>query len=145
MIMEIWQIWCIAALLLFIVEIFTTGFGVLCIALGCVGSAIASTAGLGINGQIAAFCITGGVSFITIRPVLLKCFCKSVSTNTEALIGRPAIVTEEINNANNAGRIKVDGDSWKAISRDGTIIPVNEKVIIIQINSTVLTVKKSEV
>ena len=37
--MEIWHIWIIVALVLVIVEIFTTGFAVVCLAVGCVGGA----------------------------------------------------------------------------------------------------------
>ena len=58
------------------------------------------------------------------------------------MIGRTAIVVEIIDNKKNKGRVKIDGDIWKAISFDDSILEVNEKVVIIQIDSIVLTVKK---
>ena len=58
------------------------------------------------------------------------------------MIGRSAIVVEMIDNKRGKGRVKIDGDIWKAISLDDSIIEVNEKVVIIQIDSIVLIVKK---
>ena len=144
MIIEVWQFWCIVALLLFVLEIFTSGFGVFCFAVGCIGGAITSGLNFGLNVQIFVFCITSMISFVTIRPVLLKYFSRKTVclTNTDALIGRTAIVVEIIDNKKNKGRVKIDGDIWKAISFDDSIIEVNEKVVIIQIDSIVLTVKK---
>ena len=45
--MEIWHIWVIAALILIIVEIFTQGFAVFCLALGALAAAIASACSAG--------------------------------------------------------------------------------------------------
>ena len=144
MIMDTWQYWCIVTLLLFILEIFTSGFGVFCFAIGCIGGAIASGLSFGLNVQILVFCIMSMISFVTIRPVLLKYFSRKTDclTNTDALIGRSASVVEMIDNKRGKGRVKIDGDIWKAISLDDSIIEVNEKVVIIQIDSIVLIVKK---
>ena len=40
--METWHIWIIIALLLFIIEIFTSGFAIFCISVGAIAAAIAS-------------------------------------------------------------------------------------------------------
>ena len=52
--MEIWHIWIIAALLLFIVEIFTSGFAVICIAVGALGGAVATLLNAPFWGQLLA-------------------------------------------------------------------------------------------
>ena len=38
--MEIWQIWIVAALVLIIIEIFTSGFAIACLSVGCLLAAI---------------------------------------------------------------------------------------------------------
>ena len=67
---------------------------------------------------------------------------KQVQTNTNALIGKTVIVTETIDIDHNSGRVKIDGDVWRAIASEGEIIEIGEKVAVEQVNSTILTVKK---
>ncbi len=142
--MEIWHIWIIIALLLFIIEIFTSGFAVLCISIGAIATAIVSGLDVcGLKGQIIWFSLTTLVSIVIIRPLMIKYFYKKsghVLTNTDALIGRMAIVTERIDN--NSGRAKIDGDDWKVIASDGEMVEIGEKVVVEQVSSTILIVKK---
>ena len=42
----------------------------------------------------------------------------------------------------NSGRVKIDGDVWRAIASKGEIIEIGEEAIVEQVNSTILTVKK---
>lgn len=65
-----------------------------------------------------------------------------VKTNTDALIGRKAIVLQSIKGEMHPGRVKVDGDDWKAIACDDQLIEEGDIVEIISINSVILTVKK---
>ncbi len=64
-------------------------------------------------------------------------------TNIDAMVGRHAQVTEEINNENNRGLVSLDGDIWQARSQNNEVIPKGTLVEIIQINSIVLIVNKS--
>ena len=143
--MSAWQIWILIALVFFIIEIATTGFAIICFSIGAIIAAIAAIAGCGITFQIIWFSIGSFVAFITVRPILLRYFhnkkCE-VPTNTDALIGRTAIVSEDIDPSTNKGRVAIDGDDWKAVSDDGQPIPTGHKVTITAINSIILTVKK---
>ena len=146
MIMEIWHIWIIIALLFFILEIFTSGFAVICISIGALAAAAVAGMNIGIKGQLLWFSIATVISFVTVRPVMLKYFHRKsgqVPTNTEALIGRVAIVCETIDSSKNSGAVKIDGDIWRAESEKGKIIGIGEKTTVMRIDSTVLTVKKS--
>ena len=143
--MEVWHIWVIVALIFVIVEMFTTGFAVMCISVGCLFGAGASLLDWDIKWQILAFAIGTALAFVTIRPLVYKFFYKKddeVKTNAEALIGRKAIVSERIDGELHPGRVKVDGDDWKAISLDAEPIEVGEAVEITAINSIIVTVKK---
>ena len=74
--MEVWHIWVIAALVLVVVEIFTQGFAVFCLALGAGAAAVASACSAGIEGQLIWFSVVTLVSFVAVRPLLLKVFRK---------------------------------------------------------------------
>ncbi len=57
------------------------------------------------------------------------------------IIGKTAVVTERIEE-NGFGRVKIDGDDWKAQTTDGTAAEIGEKVKIESYESIILTVKK---
>ena len=67
---------------------------------------------------------------------------KDVKTNAEALIGRKGIVSERIDAAQHTGRVAVDGDDWKAVSADGSVIEKGVEVEILKLDSIILTVKQ---
>ncbi|MBE6174236.1 MAG: NfeD family protein [Rikenellaceae bacterium] len=143
--MEVWHIWVIVALLFVIVEIFTTGFAVMCISFGCLFGAAASALEWDVKWQLLAFAVGTVLAFMTVRPLVYKFFYKKgqeVKTNAEALVGRRAIVTERIEGELHPGRVKIDGDDWKAVCESAEPIEVGAAVEVTAINSVILTVKK---
>lgn len=142
--MEYWHIWTIVAVLLIIVEIFTSGFAILCFSIGAFCAALGAAFGIDIIWQILLFAIGSVISLLFVRPLILKYLHtkkNNVETNAGALIGREASVTEPIIE-NNTGRVKIDGDIWQARSNDGSAIKIGEIVIVTKMESIVLTVKK---
>ncbi|WP_296004475.1 NfeD family protein [uncultured Alistipes sp.] len=143
--MELWHIYIIIALIFIIIEIFTSGFAVICFAFGAMGSAIASACDANVKMQLLWFSICTLVAFVAIRPLLLKFFyhrSTAVKTNAEALIGRHAIVSETIDSRSGTGRVAIDGDDWKATAEDNTTIVKGSRVTITKIDSIILTVKQ---
>ena len=141
--MEIWHYWALAALALVVGEILTSGFALVCFAVGAVGGAIAAAAGCSIEWQIGVFTIATLVAFLAIRPLLVRLSKKDqIVTNADALIGRTAKVSEEINPAEGIGRVAIDGDDWKAESESGEVIEKGAKVVVTNRESIILTVKK---
>lgn len=144
--MEYYQIWLIAAIVLVIIELLTAGFGVICFAVGALFSALAAFLGVdSLVWQLLIFAVASVLCFIFLRPVVLRFLdkkSKDVKTNADALIGKTAIVSETIDSSTNQGRVAVDGDDWKAVSADGSVINKGEKVEIISRDSIILTVKK---
>ena len=141
--MEVWHIWVIAALVLVVAEIFTQGFAVFCLALGAGAAAVASACSAGIEGQLIWFSVVTLVSFVAVRPLLLKVFRKASpgrASGVDALRGREAVVTERIDASDNTGRAAVDGDDWKAVSVDGSVIEKGTKVTVVDVDSVVLKV-----
>ena len=141
---EVWHIWIIIAVILFITEVFFPTFLPACIAIGCLFAGIVSAFDCGIKIQLLAFVAGTLIAFFGVRPLMLKYFHKksgNVKTNMEALIGKVGRVTETINSAKNEGRIVVEGDDWKAETEHDEIVNIGEKVEIVQVNSTLLIVK----
>lgn len=142
--MEIWHIWIIVALIFFILEIFTPGFAVACLSIGAIGSAIASACDWTLKIQLLVFAVVTLLAFVLVRPVMLKLFhknSKEVATNTDALIGRQALVSEEIKPVV-GGRVKIDGDDWKAVTADGKSVEAGKVVRIVKVESVILTVEE---
>ena len=140
--MEIYVVWLIVALVLLIVELFTSSFGVVCFSFGAAAAGIAAYFNLGTVWQLALFSIVSFVAFVFIRPLVVKFLLKKkdeVLTNADAVVGRIGVVTEEINADKNTGRIKIDGDDWKAESSEN--IAVGEKVEVMSRESIILNVK----
>ncbi len=144
MIISGWQIWIIVAILLCIVEIFTPSFLAVCFALGCFVSSLFSFFDFGIKIQILAFSIGTVTSIFVVRPFMIKYAHKKTDrlrTNVDALVGKIGKVEVLIDNSKSQGRVKIEGDDWRAESIDNTIIMEGEKVEVIEINSIILIVK----
>ena len=143
--MEIYQYWLIAAFILVIIEICTAGFGSICFAFGAGFSALTAYLGGGYVWQLIVFAAVSLLAFIFLRPVIIRLLernSKDVKTNVDALIGRKAVVSETIDHAAHTGRVAVDGDDWKAVSEDKTVIEKGEDVTIVGRESLIVTVRK---
>lgn len=90
---------------------------------------------------IFAFGVT--LTYFLVRPIITKYGYRKnkVKTNQDALIHKNGTVTEEINLLKNSGRIKIDGDDWKAKSLNNEIIQIGKIVTVVEIDSIVLIVK----
>ena len=144
--MTIWQIWLLVAAVFVVIEIFTSGFAVACFSVGCVFGAILAACDLSLTWQFLAFAVGTFLAFILIRPVVMKYLDKKtndnhVKTNMDNIIGKTAVVTERIEEGG-YGRVKIDGDDWKALTDNGLSAEVGEKVQIVSNDSIILTVKK---
>lgn len=140
--MEIWHIWAIVAILFIVGEILTSGFALVCFAVGCIGGAIGAAAGATLEWQLGIFAIATLAAFLAVRPLLKKLSAKDeIATNADALIGRTAKVTECIE-VNGKGRVALDGDIWQAVSNESTDIVEGEWVEVISRESIILTVKR---
>ena len=142
--MEIYQIWLVVAIALAILEVATAGFGVICFAIGAAVSALVAGIGGSVTWQIFVFAVVSLLTFVFLRPVVLRFLdkrSKEVKTNADALVGRKGIVSERIDSKQHMGRVAIDGDDWKAVSEDGGVIDKGTCVVIVKLDSIILTVK----
>lgn len=142
--MEIWQMWLAVGLAMAVLEIFTPGFAALCFGIGALASSVIAAVGLDIKWQVAAFAVFSFLALVFARPFFKKLFSNGkpeVKSGVDALIGRKARVEVDIIPGYPGGRVTVDGESWRAVSADDTPLRKGEAVVILCVNSVVLTVK----
>jgi len=128
-----WQIWLIIGIVLLIVELLNAGFGIICFGLGAFLASILAACGLGMYWQLAGFALATFLSFLFIRPVMVKWLDakKAANTNLDNMIGRQATVVEAIESGK--GRVAIDGTDWKAVCEldtpilPGTVVTITER------------------
>ncbi len=136
------QLWLIAAIVLFILEIVTPGFVLANFGVAAIGAAVAAWLGADLIGQTITFVVVCLVSFVTVRPLLSRTIRTShVATGVQALVGREAIVTEAIPGGLLPGRVQVDGDSWRALSARKEAIEKGALIRIVRVDSSTLFVE----
>ena len=134
--------WTLAAVLLIIVEILTAGFVLGSFGIAAFITAVVAYIGFPIEFQLIVFIASSLVIFFTLRPIAKKYLApkKKIETNVHRLIGKKAVVIETIDNFRQTGRVKIDGDDWRARTESQEIIPVGREVIIKVVDSATLIV-----
>jgi membrane protein implicated in regulation of membrane protease activity len=142
-----WHWWAGLALVLMIAEIFVPGFFLLCLGIGCVGGSLAAALGLGAGAQLIAFSAFALVSFLTIRPLLMKRMWKGpeVRTNVDALVGQRGRVTQDFEPGLRLGRVSAAGDDWRAECTTDRQLRVGDLVEVVRVESNTLIVRPIEV
>lgn len=84
--------------------------------------------------QIVLFLVVSAVTLALVRPLARKYMTpKNEATNADRVIGKEAVVTEDIDNLNGHGAVTVGGVTWTARSDTGGIIPAGATVIVLRI------------
>jgi membrane protein implicated in regulation of membrane protease activity len=142
---EIWQLWMLAAVIFFILEMFTPSFFMACIGIGCAAGSVTAMLGGGAIAQLLFFSLATLAAFFGVRPLVMRYFYRksdTVRTNVDSLAGRTARVSERLDPAAGQGRVVIDGDDWKAVSENSIAIEKGEPVEIVKVDSVILVVKK---
>ena len=140
-----WIVWLIVAAVLGVAELLTTTFAFGLIAAAAVVAAVAGGFHLAVPIQLAAFIVAAAAGLGLVRPVALKHVKQPpmLRTGTAALVGRSAIVTEEV--TEHGGRVKIDGEEWSSRPYDESlVIPVGTKVDVMQIRGATAVVYPRE-
>jgi membrane protein implicated in regulation of membrane protease activity len=116
--MDAWLFWLIAAAILGLGEIATTGFFMGPFALGALVAAIIAAAGTGWVVSLALFLVVSIVALAALRPIARAHMRQpaQLRTGTAALVGRSATVVERI--AGDEGCVRLEGELWRARAYD---------------------------
>lgn len=140
--MVIWQILCIIGISFLILEIFTPSMFFLNFALAAFLTAIASYWVANLFMLVLIFFVLSFLSFIFLRPVILKRFSKETNTGMEdKYIGKIVKVEEEI--TENKGVISIYGERWEARTENGEIIPQGADAKILRNDSLIMIVTQN--
>ncbi|HRY12394.1 MAG TPA: NfeD family protein [Syntrophomonadaceae bacterium] len=135
--------WILIAILCGAVEIFSSGFWFLWLAIAALLVAGAAAIGIltGLPAQLLIFSIITLVLIVFTRPLLMKTI-KSNDTvsNVKALIGQQGIALTPISPLN-FGQVKVNGEIWTATSKE--YIEENIRVVVIGVDGVKLVVDKA--
>lgn len=137
-----WQIWLIAAGVFIIGEIITVGFLIFWLAIASLIAMVVSFFTSNVVIQMAVFVISSAILIFATKPLVKKISKKDhVSTNVYSIIGKKAIVTEDIDWAAGTGQIKCEGEVWSAKTKEQVNIPEGSEVEIVSIEGVKAYVK----
>ena len=137
-----WQIWLIAAGVFLVLEIFTMGFLVFWLGVGCLLAMLVSFITDSIIIQTTVFVISSGLLIFATKPLVKKFSEKDTTkTNVYSLAGKKAIVIEDIDWIAGTGQIKFEGQVWSAKTLEQTNISKGTEVEIEKIEGVKAFVK----
>jgi membrane protein implicated in regulation of membrane protease activity len=140
-----WIVWLIVAAVLGVAELLTTTFAFGIIAVAAVVAAVIGAFHLGLSLQLAAFVVAAGAGLGVVLPIAHKHRKQPppLPTGVAALVGRPAIVLEEV--TDQSGRVRIDGEEWTSRPYDESMrIPVGTRVDVMQIKGATALVYPRE-
>ena len=130
-----WLVWVVVAVVLGVGEVLTPGLFFLGpVALAAVAAAIAAALGSGTAASVIVFLLASLASLAFLRPIARRHVrLPALSrTGTDALVGRKAIVTRQVDGR--GGRVRIGGEEWSARSYlDGQVLAEGASVDVIEI------------
>jgi membrane protein implicated in regulation of membrane protease activity len=140
-----WIAWLAAAVALGVAEFFTLTLAFGLLAAAALVAAIVAGVGGSFLAQVLAFAITGGAGLLIVRPIARRQITNSplVREGSDALIGKKAVVIEEVTGSQ--GLIKVSGEVWSARALDEDhVIPAGALVDVMEIEGATAIVYPRE-
>lgn len=131
-----WVLWALVACGFAVGEVLTTGFF---LAPFAIGGALAGAADAAGAGELVAWLVFVFISLATlalVRPLVRTRLLSAPPTRTgaAALIGKKAMVLEQIDNHHGVGCVKIDGEVWSARAFDDEHqIPAGTRVEVVDI------------
>jgi membrane protein implicated in regulation of membrane protease activity len=143
--MHWWIAWLIIAFVLGVAEVLTTTLALGLIAAAAAVAAISGAFGLPLPGQIAVFAVATAAGLGLVWPVARRHVRQAplMRTGTAALVGRAAVVLDEV--SDHSGRVRIGGEEWSARPYDeNLVIPTGTKVDVMQIDGATALVYPRE-
>lgn len=133
--------WIVLFAVCLFLEIVTAGFYLMSVGIGAAIAGIANYMSFDPTTQLIIFAVVTVICLIASRPFanMLTRGSPDKKATTDRLIGKEGVVTETID-PENAGMIKIGGESWRSIANDN--ISIGEKVVVEEVKGVKLKVKK---
>jgi len=141
----IWIVWLVAAVLFFIGEVVSEGFCLLWFAIASVVALFLSLITDNIIIQAGVFFAVSIILLVSTKGLTAKFLNNkpTVESNVDALIGKKAKIIEKLDPIEGAGKVKINGEVWKAIpENDEETFEVGEQVIVKKVDGVKLIIAK---
>lgn len=137
--------WLALAAIFLVVEALTTGLVSIWFAGGALAAFLFACFGAPVWLQILVFIVVSVILLVVTRPLANKYFNKRRTvTNAQSVVGKTALVKEEIDNLTAGGLVTVDGVDWTARTEtDGERIGAGEAVEVLRIEGVKLIVRRA--
>jgi membrane protein implicated in regulation of membrane protease activity len=138
-----WQVWLGLAIALGVLELFSLDLILLMLAAGAVVGMVAAIVGLDQWVQVVAAVATSIAALGLVRPSVVKRLHAgpTLVLGHDALVGRTAVVTEEV--SSQGGQVRINGELWTARPYDDdAVIEPGVKVDVFQIKGATAMVHK---
>ncbi|MFC7328827.1 NfeD family protein [Marinactinospora rubrisoli] len=143
--MPLWILWMVAAVALGVAEIFTLTLSLGLLAVAALVAGVTGAVGGDVVFQALAFVVTSAAGLLVVRPIAHRHLRQPppLRSGTAALVGRSAVVVEEI--SGERGRIRLSGEEWTARSFDeNQVIPAGARVDVMEIQGATAVVYPHE-
>lgn len=138
------MVWLITLAVFLVVEAITAGLTTIWFAGGALVAAIVAYFGAGVVVQLLLFLVVSVVLLVFTRPLAVKYMNKDLEkTNVNSLLGKMAVVTQEIDNLAQTGQVRINDIEWTARTFDDSVkIPKDAVVEIEDVQGVKLIVKQ---
>ncbi len=135
-------VWLAVVVLIVLIEAMTMGLVSVWFLPGALIALILSLCKVDLLWQILAFVVLA-VVMLVFGKTIFRPFGKKEKTNTDTLIGKTALITEQVDNIRGLGTAKVGAQVWSARAEtEAEIFEVGEQVTIVQIQGVKLICRK---
>lgn len=136
--------WIVLGIALSAAEIFVPTFFLFWFGLGAFSAAVVSVF-YGIVPQLVTFIVVSALLLIFTRPIAVKTLLRKESPekiNIDSIIGESAEVVKRIDPTAGTGMVRINGELWRAVTEDNSVVEIGNRVLIKKIDGTKLVVKK---
>lgn len=119
-------VWLAVALAFALGEVLTLAFYAIFVVVAAVAAAVAASLGLNFGGQVTVFALVSILGVVAARPTLMRYIrarsAPVVKSGADSMIGQQAPVVDDILDPHRPGHVSIAGESWPALSEDGSPI-----------------------
>ena len=136
--------WMIFGVVLLVAEIITPTFFFLWFSIGSFLAGLASMFSFGLGWQVLVFAVSSSLLVLLTRPIARR-LSKGDSPRKmyiDGMVGSLGRVMVEINPVLEKGRVRIEGEDWRANSINGEVIPVDTVVKVVRLEGTLVYVER---
>lgn len=141
----VFVVWVVAAAVLLALELHTTAFYAVFVALGLGVAAVLDVVAAPLWLQLVALTAVAGLGVAVARPILVRVVERGrqplVLSGVQNLVGQRALTVDAVGDEHHPGHALLAGERWLAVSADGVPLPPQVEVVVAAVRGTTLVVR----